>query len=87
LTAAVASSNVARDSGVEEAMTSKLRLKVPMLVVSAAWAGSPVAHAASIEVDKYPTKPIRLIAPFVPGGGTDITARAIAAKLTERWGQ
>jgi tripartite-type tricarboxylate transporter receptor subunit TctC len=40
-----------------------------------------------VEVDKYPAKPVRLIAPFVPGGGTDITARAIAAKLTERWGQ
>ena len=68
-------------------MTSNTRLKNTMLALTVVWAGIPMAYAASGEVDKYPTKPIRLIAPFVPGGGTDITARAIAAKLTERWGQ
>src|SRR5258706_15668249 len=35
----------------------------------------------------YPSKPIRFIAPFVAGAGTDTTARTIAAKLGERWGQ
>jgi tripartite-type tricarboxylate transporter receptor subunit TctC len=32
----------------------------------------------------YPAKPIHLIVPFPPGGGTDLFSRAIAAKLTEK---
>ncbi|NBS60157.1 MAG: tripartite tricarboxylate transporter substrate binding protein, partial [Betaproteobacteria bacterium] len=51
--------------------------------ILAALGTSQFAHAQS----GYPSKPIRLIIPFAPGGGTDLTARAIAMKLTEAWGQ
>jgi len=37
--------------------------------------------------DAYPTKPIRLIAPLPPGGGTDMLGRTIAAPLSEAFGQ
>ncbi len=56
------------------------------LIVTLTSASTTMVRAAS-PVDSYPTKPVRLIAPFLPGAGTDITARAVAAKLTERWAQ
>ena len=36
---------------------------------------------------KYPTKPIRMIAPFPPGGGTDILSRLLAVPLSQTFGQ
>lgn len=44
------------------------------------------SNAASPEAD-FPSRPIRLIVPFSPGGGTDLTARLIAQKLTQAWRQ
>jgi tripartite-type tricarboxylate transporter receptor subunit TctC len=46
----------------------------------------PPLHAAQSEAKDYPSKPVRFIVPFAPGGGSDITGRAIAGKLQEKWG-
>ena len=35
----------------------------------------------------YPTKPVRFIVGFAPGGGVDITGRVVAQKMSELWGQ
>ncbi len=45
--------------------------------------GAYGAHAA----EKYPSRPVRMIVPYPPGGGSDITGRAIGAKLIEYLGQ
>jgi tripartite-type tricarboxylate transporter receptor subunit TctC len=42
----------------------------------------PFGHAQG-----FPEKPVRLIVPFPPGGGTDALGRILAAKLAELWGQ
>lgn len=48
-----------------------------------------IAHAQTATTNTaqpYPVKPVRAIVPYPPGGGTDIMARAICAKLSELWG-
>lgn len=52
-----------------------------LLALSAPFAGSAVAQT------DYPTKPIRMIVGFPPGGGNDIAARLLSAKMQEAWGQ
>lgn len=34
----------------------------------------------------YPTKPVKILVPYPPGGASDVTARVLADKLTKRWG-
>ncbi len=53
----------------------------------AAWIAQPVFAAPADAAADYPTKPVRLVAPYVAGAGIDTTARTIGKKLSEDWGQ
>jgi len=46
-----------------------------------------MAVMSSAFAQEYPNKPIRLVAPFSPGGATDVLARIVGQKLSERLGQ
>ena len=50
------------------------------------WASSSLVCAAVI-ADKYPSKPIRIVVPFTPGGSNDLVGRVLAQKFQDTWGQ
>src|SRR5207302_6451434 len=68
------------------AVSSRREERLTMFLRGAVFAVLALA-ASVVQSQQYPAKPVRIIAPFAPGGGTDFIARLIAQKLTERLGQ
>ncbi|HYC48572.1 MAG TPA: tripartite tricarboxylate transporter substrate binding protein [Burkholderiales bacterium] len=59
-------------------------MKTLVLIAAAALAIFPAAGA---HAQKWPEKPVRIVTPFGPGGGTDVFARLLAQRLTEQHAQ
>ncbi|MDB5924863.1 MAG: hypothetical protein JWN13_3799 [Betaproteobacteria bacterium] len=54
-----------------------------VLPLIAALVHVPMSYGA----ETFPARPVRIIVPFAPGGGTDLTARIVGQRLAEQWGQ
>lgn len=57
-------------------------LSIRLVVLAAA-----LAFGLAAQAQDYPSKAIRIIVPYPPGGGVDVMARIVAEKLREKWGQ
>lgn len=62
-------------------------MKLARILGAALMAGCVMAGSAVAAPDAYPSRPIRLISPYAAGGLTDLLARALGKRLSERLGQ
>lgn len=60
---------------------------MPLILLLLAALLSGASLATPVEAQDYPTKPVRLIIPYPPGGPTDFVGRLYAGKMSEMWGQ
>ncbi|OGA50672.1 MAG: hypothetical protein A3G24_18630 [Betaproteobacteria bacterium RIFCSPLOWO2_12_FULL_62_13] len=65
-----------------------MKFTTALAAILAVAAATPAAGAQSASATaSYPTRPIRLVITYPPGGNTDLVGRAVALRLTEAWGQ
>lgn len=68
-------------------MATKRRLNLIHLFTIALTASFGFAPSFANSQERWPSKPVRMVVPFAPGGSTDVLARMLGQKLSERWGQ
>lgn len=68
-------------------MAIKRRLNLIHLFTIALTASFGFAPFFANSQERWPSKPVRMVVPFAPGGSTDVLARMLGQKLSERWGQ
>jgi tripartite-type tricarboxylate transporter receptor subunit TctC len=59
--------------------TAEVAASVALAIGAAGW-------SVAIGAQNYPVRPVRFIVPNPPGGGTDLVARIVSQKVTEKWG-
>ena len=76
-------------------MKTRITRRVALAIIAAglwvgpsvAWSQASAQSSAQSSVQTWPSRPVTIILPFAPGGGTDLLARALAQDLRERFGQ
>ena len=76
-------------------MKTRIARRVALAIIAAglwvgpsvAWSQASAQSSAQSSVQTWPSRPVTIILPFAPGGGTDLLARALAQDLGERFGQ
>src|SRR4051812_44812026 len=62
-------------------------MKLGTLTLATVAASFALSATGAFAQDKFPSRPVRLVVPYVAGGSTDIIGRTMAQQLQELWGQ